>query len=343
MIRVQCPGCQKNINAKDDFAGKKVKCPGCDTTIRIPEQHDDLISTPLPIIKAPQPQLVTPDQQRFASSPQIVLNNNIQLKDGYSNSIGISSLVLGVLSMFVCWMPFISWIVSGLGLLLGMIGISLAIFRKGKGVGYSIGGSVLSGTCLLIWIVFLSAVSQVAKEIKEADKPVAQRTAKAAEVRKSQSTWSDVSMSSKLGDIKATITSVTLGKYALVSEIGKDEYLSDEPGLAITISFTNLSDAKKISYSSYTQDYAASLHGLKMNLEDEHGNRYRQIGTSNVKGAVKYTESIYPQKSISDMLVFEAPVDAAKEFRLVMSGKSVSENGDFKLKIPREVITVSGQ
>lgn len=35
-IRVTCNSCGKELNAKDDSAGKKVKCPGCGDVLAIP-------------------------------------------------------------------------------------------------------------------------------------------------------------------------------------------------------------------------------------------------------------------------------------------------------------------
>lgn len=36
VIRIQCPGCAKTLNAKDSFAGKRVKCPACQALLEIP-------------------------------------------------------------------------------------------------------------------------------------------------------------------------------------------------------------------------------------------------------------------------------------------------------------------
>jgi hypothetical protein len=37
MIRLDCPGCDKKLNVRDELAGRTVRCPQCKTTFRAPE------------------------------------------------------------------------------------------------------------------------------------------------------------------------------------------------------------------------------------------------------------------------------------------------------------------
>jgi hypothetical protein len=66
-----------------------------------------------------------------------------------AHSLGIASLVVGILSFFVCWLPFIGFGFAGLALVLGVSGILVAIVRKGTGIGYSIAGTGVSVVSLL--------------------------------------------------------------------------------------------------------------------------------------------------------------------------------------------------
>ena len=43
-IRVTCNNCGKELNAKDESAGKKVKCPGCGDVLAIPDGVMDAVS-----------------------------------------------------------------------------------------------------------------------------------------------------------------------------------------------------------------------------------------------------------------------------------------------------------
>jgi uncharacterized protein (TIGR03067 family) len=38
-ISIQCPECEKKMNAKDDYAGRRVKCPDCGQSILVPESR----------------------------------------------------------------------------------------------------------------------------------------------------------------------------------------------------------------------------------------------------------------------------------------------------------------
>lgn len=74
------------------------------------------------------------------------------------NGMGVASLVLGILSILLGWIPiigFVSWILAPLGLIFGFI----ALGKTNKGL--AIGGLITSGIGLLIciaWVTFLGAI-----------------------------------------------------------------------------------------------------------------------------------------------------------------------------------------
>jgi hypothetical protein len=56
-------------------------------------------------------------------------------------------MVLGILGFMVCWVPLLGLVglpLSGLGVLLGTIGLATAIARGGIGIGFPIGGLAIS-------------------------------------------------------------------------------------------------------------------------------------------------------------------------------------------------------
>jgi hypothetical protein len=73
-------------------------------------------------------------------------------------AMGITSLVLGILSMLTAWIPIIgliAWILAPLGLLFGFLSVG-----KPAGKGFAIAGLVTSGIGLLIcilWVAFIGA------------------------------------------------------------------------------------------------------------------------------------------------------------------------------------------
>jgi hypothetical protein len=74
-----------------------------------------------------------------------------------SSSLGIASLVLGVVAFLFCWVPWLGLLsmpLSAIGLLLGVSGFLVAISRGASGIGYPVAGALTAGLALLIaWSV----------------------------------------------------------------------------------------------------------------------------------------------------------------------------------------------
>ncbi|MBP5530716.1 MAG: hypothetical protein J6Y54_01615 [Lentisphaeria bacterium] len=79
--------------------------------------------------------------------------------------MGVASLVLGIISIVFCWIPFLNWIaliLAIVGLILGAVGINVNK-KNGKPVGCAIAGlvlSIISVVAILLWVlVFAAAVA----------------------------------------------------------------------------------------------------------------------------------------------------------------------------------------
>lgn len=109
-------------------------------------------------------QTVPPQVQQIQIQP--ISNVQVNVRNSHSsNSLGISSLILGLLSFVICWMPIFGQLISGLGLLLGVVGFIIAIVRGGTGIGYAISGAALNGLSLLVGSVFISALGATADQL----------------------------------------------------------------------------------------------------------------------------------------------------------------------------------
>jgi hypothetical protein len=78
----------------------------------------------------------------------------------HGNSLGIASMVLGILAFLICWIPVLNLLglpLSGLGLLLGII---ISATRRGSGVGFSIAGTAISALALVVVIWMSVAIAQ---------------------------------------------------------------------------------------------------------------------------------------------------------------------------------------
>lgn len=154
-ISVTCPGCRKRLNVRDDWAGRSGTCPACGTQINIPANP-----TPPPPIRL----------ERGHVEGAVSVNVHTPKR---SSSLGIASLVTGVLGFLFCWVPLIGILsipVSGIGLLLGLAGLIVAFVRRGSGVGYPIAGAVVSGLALCVAAFQVAMISAAANAVDQAAK-----------------------------------------------------------------------------------------------------------------------------------------------------------------------------
>lgn len=175
------------------MAGRQGKCPGCGDRVTVPPAETASPFADPPATKAAMPPVAPPiappvrvveqprDVVEYAPAPPVQPPVAVQLNVSQSNtapsnassSLGIASLVIGVLSLFTFCIPLVGLLVSLLGLGLGAAGLTMAILRKGRGIGFSIAGIVLSGISLLIALFFMFAMSAgvtaMDQAIKEAE------------------------------------------------------------------------------------------------------------------------------------------------------------------------------
>jgi regulator of protease activity HflC (stomatin/prohibitin superfamily) len=111
--------------------------------------------------------------------------------------------------------------------------------------------------------------------------------------------------------------------------------LTSEPYLWVKITIENKSKTKKCDYMGWSADIITI--DKRASVHDELGNTYRRISfgiTDKVVGQLPRGDSIYPGKSLADVLVFEVPVDGAKELRLTLPAQQIRENEDVTFTIP---------
>jgi hypothetical protein len=139
--------------------------------------------------------------------------------------------------------------------------------------------------------------------------------------------------------VVATIGPVTVRVlYARVDtvplETARGPIRSDEPRLLIALEIVNASPTRKVDYLGWAAPGFA-LGRDAATLKDELGNTYRRayFGLGEHVAGQSPAASIYPRKTLPDVLVFEPPVPAAKALTLELPADNVGESGLFRLPV----------
>jgi len=295
------------------------------------------------------------EQGHFVGAPVV----NVALPRRGS-SLGIASLVLGVLAFMICWIPFLNLLgvpLSALGLLLGLIGVVVALTRKGSGIGFPIAGIVVCGLALGVAILMTTAImSGVAAvgdgifaeqnesratnqtSVGEGQSSGVKAEAAPSKSTDAQVTWAPAESPVRQGDVQVRITSVTVNKVKLPDRFGREQRESPEPGLVVALEIANLSETKKADYRTWGDDTFS--FGDSTSLADNFGNSYRLVtfGLGERPEGGVLAESLYPGKSTSDVIVFEVPVEKAKFLDLTLPAKNFGGTGMIRLKIPASMV-----
>jgi hypothetical protein len=139
--------------------------------------------------------------------------------------------------------------------------------------------------------------------------------------------WTPSTQSIKTNDAQIWIVSAKVGTVPL-KNLG-DSTESEKEHLIVTVGIKSVSATKKIDYQTWASNgvYDASPATLK----DETGNSYKRIsfgiGAQPI-GQAERGASVYPGKTITDVLVFEPPVGAAKELRLELPRANIGGGRD---------------
>lgn len=298
-------------------------------------------------------------------APQFFVAGNQPTEPRRTSSLGIAAVILGSLAFLICWIPFVGAIgmpLSALGLLLGFIGLVLALTRGGVGIGFPIAGLAVSGLALFVAFSLTAAASraivETAKELEQrrgggsesnqqvvvppeqdAEKPtgpVAKEPPKAITPQ-----WAPSNLPVRQGDVQVEVIEVKTGLVP-VKDIMGNLSASTKPHLMISLRVTNQSTNRKFDYRSW----GASLHTFGRNfarLTDNIGNEYNRVHFGigeKIEGRTE-SESLYPGKSATDVLVFEVPVDGYEFLKLELPAQNFEGTGMLRFSIARNAVAES--
>ena len=332
-LKFSCPHCKQHLEGPEELLKRVVECPLCSKNFQV-------------------------QKSELRQAPQAVRQNvNVEVKRGAS-PLGIAALVMGIIACLVCWVPFLGLLAVPLaliGIVLAFVGLIMALVSKKTGFSFPISGVAI---CLLSVFIAFTTTGGCAKAIFDATETGQRTNQTIVPVPGSQESpsvaspkiagqppkvpvtqWTKATSALRQGDIQIQVKSARVGSVALKDMFGDAKKSQDEL-LTLTIMISNLSAGKKIDFStwrgqsfSFGQDFAS--------LSDDNENVYKRInfGLSSVPVGGVDRESIYPGKSIADVLVFETPVAAAKWLHLELPAKNFDGEGMIRFEIPSTMIT----
>lgn len=273
-----------------------------------------------------------------APPPPGVYIQNVQNARGISG-FGVAALVLGIMAVIICWIPFIGLLgvpLAAIGLLLALIGVVVSLAGRRSSVGMPVAGGVVS---MLAIVIAFGMTGAAATSISESVAQAEQRRGATQTVRDPAPAvrWTPFGESVVTNDIEVTPAVAVIGHVPLRTPTGRT--VSSEKYLTIILAITNQSDVRLAEYRTWAgADY--SLRRDYATLVDEHGNVYARMnfGLGNEPVARTSRRSMRPGESVADVLVFQRPVDAASVLRLEMPGGNIGGEEMIRFEIPVENI-----
>lgn len=338
---VYCKVCGRKNNGPTAAIGKHGKCKQCQSLVLIPDQDEEPPPTENPsleIVPAVAMQIDEDENERgkykSASPDNVPLLATVP--GSPVSSLGIASIILGILGFFICWIPFVNLLslpLCGVGLVLGFFSLFMARKHSG-GIGFPIGGLVVSGLGFLIALsmnlFFGAAISRIGKTSASGAQPNTNVSGNTEAIRSSTETATPATSTAKLGDVEVCIERVAVERVKLKDVLGDAE--SKETLLTIRIGITNRNKSKKPSYTTWDPEFARDDSAI---LRDNFDNSYKRVffsAMTQVIGHVR-SETLYPNKTIKDILVFETPLETVGFMMLKLPAKNFGGEGEIIFKI----------
>lgn len=364
--KVRCPSCQEvfkyvpEVEAIDlaEIAEIEVLPPTGTGRLKPNVVRAEIVPPPVPVQPTP------------VHSVQMVNVNLPATRKG--NSLAVAVLVLGIIAALICWVPFLGLLaipVALLGAFLGFIGLAIALIGRRSGLSSSLVGTAISLGSIVLSIVITGKTSKsiadamekssreeraVAKAVDNPGQPVAIPTKTkpngAAEPQRSpvqngegipaikgREEWVTAPTPAKLGDVIVIVRTAKIDRVPL--KVIQGEGQSEEPMLMVNLEITNTNPNRKIDYKSWAGQ-SISFQRDFATLKDNNGNNYKRIsfGLSERPIGRSDSDSIYPEKALGDVLVFEMPLKTAETLDLELPAANVGEKGSFRIRIPAAMI-----
>jgi hypothetical protein len=101
----------------------------------------------------------------FTSGPDPSQAGTTTSQEG--NGLAVAGLVIGIIAVVLCFVPFLNWVLGILGIIFGGVGLSKANRIGGKNKGMAIAGLILGVVGLVLGtVIFVMALSAAKHDIE---------------------------------------------------------------------------------------------------------------------------------------------------------------------------------
>jgi hypothetical protein len=174
-----------------------------------------------------------------------------------------------------------------------------------------------------------------AKEAKEKS----EREAKAVKEKADLDAKERSEQTAMIGVLKIEILSGGVGKVTVEDDIRRDSGPSTKKLTWIKIRITNTSEKSLKYYDPWTgKDFGTSHASLKDDLDNSYPRITWRLGQK-ASGQLKARTRVEPEGSITDVLIFDAPIEKADSFTLKMPGANIGESGTVTMRFSRKLLS----
>lgn len=147
--------------------------------------------------------------------------------------------------------------------------------------------------------------------------------------------WADANQAVRQGDVQVRVAKVAID-FVQIKDFGSSQ--SKDKLFIVSLAITNLSPTKIVDYKGWGARELDFSGEDRAGMKDDTDNSYKRVHFglgSRIEGQVFGNESIYPNKTLNDIVIFEPPTDAAKFVLLELPASGFGGNGMLRIKIPR--------
>ncbi len=141
-----------------------------------------------------------------------------------------------------------------------------------------------------------------------------------------------------MGDVTLKVVSAVVDRPRVLRSSGRPARPQD-PYLVLRLQLENLRDAHKLDYTTWA---SPQMRALGVRLTDNLGNTYdpKTFSGGTIEGQLGPDASLYPHEPVTEVLVFERPVESPqlRYLRLELPAMAFGDSGRFRIEIPAEMI-----